>query len=279
MCEFCVKHGEGKKWYLNVKNYSDDLWNDIQRKKTAREHFGLIAHLPNREFKLYKFIYSKFPFLGLMLLRRFKEQFKRKHLGQVVPIEDVEKILSIANSIVRIPCICRNSTTGKNIRYCFAISIDPASIGMAQFIDSGYFKGPDISNFEKFDKEKALQFMKGLEPTGIIHTVWTVLTPFVGFLCNCGHDGCIPMMSYREITPITMKSEYVAEVNYLTCSVCKECVKLCPFNAITFNGIDRKVIIDSKKCYGCGICRSVCKKDAILLVDRSKISDVANVWE
>ncbi len=25
MCEPCLKHGEGKKWYLKAENYSDDL--------------------------------------------------------------------------------------------------------------------------------------------------------------------------------------------------------------------------------------------------------------
>ena len=25
MCQFCTKHGEGKKWYLQMKNYSDEL--------------------------------------------------------------------------------------------------------------------------------------------------------------------------------------------------------------------------------------------------------------
>jgi len=27
MCEFCTKHGEGKKWYLQMKNYSLELVN------------------------------------------------------------------------------------------------------------------------------------------------------------------------------------------------------------------------------------------------------------
>lgn len=26
MCEFCVQHGEGKKWYLVMHNYSRELW-------------------------------------------------------------------------------------------------------------------------------------------------------------------------------------------------------------------------------------------------------------
>jgi hypothetical protein len=33
MCEFCHQHGEGKKWYLQAKNYSDDLLADINRRK------------------------------------------------------------------------------------------------------------------------------------------------------------------------------------------------------------------------------------------------------
>jgi len=33
MCEFCLKHGEGKKWYLQVSNYSDDLLRDVRRRR------------------------------------------------------------------------------------------------------------------------------------------------------------------------------------------------------------------------------------------------------
>jgi hypothetical protein len=33
MCEFCLKHGEGEKWYLEASNYSEDLLNDLGRQK------------------------------------------------------------------------------------------------------------------------------------------------------------------------------------------------------------------------------------------------------
>ncbi len=39
MCEFCHQHGEGKKWYLNAKNYSADLLADIDRRKFIKEFF------------------------------------------------------------------------------------------------------------------------------------------------------------------------------------------------------------------------------------------------
>lgn len=28
MCEFCTQHGEGKKWYLQMKNYSQELFGE-----------------------------------------------------------------------------------------------------------------------------------------------------------------------------------------------------------------------------------------------------------
>ena len=33
MCEFCHKHGEGKRWYLQAENYSDDLLSDLKRRQ------------------------------------------------------------------------------------------------------------------------------------------------------------------------------------------------------------------------------------------------------
>jgi hypothetical protein len=33
LCEFCHKHGEGEKWYLQVKFYSEDLLSDLRRRK------------------------------------------------------------------------------------------------------------------------------------------------------------------------------------------------------------------------------------------------------
>ena len=37
MCEFCHKHGDGKKWYLQAKNCSMDLLRDVERKKFMQE--------------------------------------------------------------------------------------------------------------------------------------------------------------------------------------------------------------------------------------------------
>ena len=39
MCEFCEKHGQGNRWYLNPENFSEKMMEDPQRvKKIGRAH-------------------------------------------------------------------------------------------------------------------------------------------------------------------------------------------------------------------------------------------------
>ena len=46
MCEFCHKHGEGKKWYLRAENYSTDLLSDLKRRKFIADFFSLTEESP-----------------------------------------------------------------------------------------------------------------------------------------------------------------------------------------------------------------------------------------
>ncbi len=39
MCQFCIKHGEGKKWYLQAKNYAEDLLSDLRRRNFILNFF------------------------------------------------------------------------------------------------------------------------------------------------------------------------------------------------------------------------------------------------
>jgi dihydroorotate dehydrogenase subfamily 1 len=50
------------------------------------------------------------------------------------------------------------------------------------------------------------------------------------------------------------------DVNHNRCILCKKCEQVCVYDAIVIN---KKVKISADKCYGCGLCVSVCPKDAL----------------
>ena len=49
MCEFCVQHGEGEKWYLQAKNYSEDLLADLSRQRMIRDFSRMSVAQARRE--------------------------------------------------------------------------------------------------------------------------------------------------------------------------------------------------------------------------------------
>ena len=105
MCEFCIKHGDGKIWYLEAKNYSLDLLSDLRRRRWIERFMinvendmtklGILDRLKQRSSVLY----------GLAR-RWFTRKLKREHFGQVVPLEDMKKIFEMTSTIVRVPCPC-----------------------------------------------------------------------------------------------------------------------------------------------------------------------------
>lgn len=275
MCEFCIKHGEGKKWYLNVKNYSQDLVSDISRRKYVKEFFYSSEKNYKRDFQFIKKLPLNMPIVGPVLKGLIRRKLIEKHWGQVVPIEEVEKILSITSSIVRIPCVCRKITAGKEKRTCFVVTVKPEFM---ELVDQSFFGGPDVAKFEKINKANAVDYMKEQESGGSFHSIWTFKTPFIGAICNCDNTDCIAMKLYSEVIPNFFKAEYIIKLDKNECNGCKACIKVCPFVALEYDIDNKKAKVDYKKCYGCGICRSVCKKNALTLQQRAAVPEAAHLW-
>jgi ferredoxin len=283
MCEFCLKHGEGEKWYLQAKNYSEDMLSDMRRQKFI-EHFASTENIA-REFP--RVIQSmermhKLPwFIRQMVSRLVTRKMKKQHFGQVVPIEEIEQIFKFANSVVRVACICRHATLGKEKRYCYGISMGPDGGKMLQMflgVDKSFYGGPADEKSEILTKEEALAAMREHEREGLCHTIWTFQTPFIGGICNCDRTDCLAMKAtVSHETPVMFRAEYVADIDADACSGCRQCMRLCQFGALGYSASNKKVVIDQTHCYGCGICRSACKTNAISLEDRAK-SPVANLW-
>ncbi len=281
MCEFCLKHGEGEKWYLNAKNYSDDLLSDLRRRRYIEEFMADPEGLARGVRNLGRL--AKAPrFVRGLVGRLVTNRMKKVHFGQVVPIEEIEQILGFTNSIVRMACICRNVTLGKEKRYCYGISVAPDGGKLTEIlrgIDHSFLTGPDSTGLETLPREEAVSLFRDHEREGLCHTVWTFHTPFIAGICNCDRSDCLAMRTtVTHAVPVMFRAEYVAEVIEEACVGCRECMRVCQFGAITYSASEKKAVIDQRWCYGCGVCRSACGKGAIHLEERARVPAAANLW-
>ncbi len=286
MCEFCTQHGEGKKWYLEMKNYSDELLSaDLNAKETQFSGTSSRVEWLQRFFNNFVLpaTSSSKPAAGDWLTpptanqsqqseQEVLEHRKVVHFGQVLPIEDVEEVIDMVNSITRIPCGCRYLTTGKSDqRYCFGIGVDKWGV-MGKFPD-------DASSLEVLEKGEAKRIFREYDSEGLVHSIWTGLTPYVVGLCNCDRDcGAYRRYIYSGGAPTFFRAEYVCQVDIERCNGCKNCMTQCQFGAQFYSSALGKVYIDPGRCFGCGVCRTACSQDAIKLLPRGEVPQAAGLW-
>ncbi|MBN1433545.1 hypothetical protein JW921_02225, partial [Candidatus Fermentibacterales bacterium] len=140
MCEFCTRHAEGRKWYLEMRHYSKELLHqELTAGQREAVRAGTRLEWANRFWEGFVMpailgvrpsTRSDAAETGLQpVLRTFAartdEECMLEHYGQVLPLEDVHRVLEIVDSITRMPCGCRFLTTGRtDRRYCFGLGID-----------------------------------------------------------------------------------------------------------------------------------------------------------
>ena len=272
MCEFCKEHGEGKKWYLQAKNYSEELWNE-ERKLMMRDFFEKIEETLVTRFGRLEQLMAD-PDAAKAMLPSITEERKKKHWGQVVPVEEIEQILDMTVSIVRLPCVCRSALRGLyDARYCF---------GVTTFREgwTNILEYPDWStDLEVLTQEEAKKAIQKLDRNGLVHTVWTFITPYIGGVCNCTVTDCLAIKTRLRLgLPMFFKAEYVSTIDWESCNGCKDCLKNCNFGAISYSPSAQKCYINQFQCYGCGVCRAICPRDAITLRDRNAVLALAKEW-
>lgn len=275
MCEFCKEHGEGKKWYLQAKNYSEELWNE-ERKLMTAEFFEKIEESLVTMFGGMDQLKAD-PETAMAMLPSMVAEQKKTHWGQVVPVEEIDQILDMTVNITRMPCVCRSALRGVyDARYCFGVTTFKGA-------EAPIIQYPDYSNdMEKLTNEEAKKAIQKLDHNGLVHTVWTFITPFIYGICNCTTTDCGAMRGrLRGGLPVAFpffKAEYVATIDWESCNGCKDCLKNCQFGAISYSPTVQKCYIHQFQCYGCGVCRALCNRDAISLRDRNAIPVLAEEW-
>lgn len=266
MCEFCTKHGEGEKWFLNVRNYAEELLHDPARRSMIKNFYREYIDEGKGTITRMERMYRRDPRLLDRIRAPFIREMKSMHFGQVVAIEEVAQILSICNTAVRLPCGCRWAVEKKEMRVCYGIST--GATGWFGELDMDYFGSPDVASFDHLQKEQVLEQIRDLDRQGMVHSIWTFNTPFIGAICNCDIKACLAMRSTVGLQMPTMfRAERTLMIDPADCTGCRECMHACQFGAITYSEADGGAVIDSERCYGCGVCRNFCAVGAIGFVD------------
>lgn len=270
MCDFCHSHGDGAKWYLRAENYAADLSRDLERHEYVIDFVGGFSRRMHRNIAVLKTVqHAPRPLREAFRTRATSRQL-RDHWGQPVPIEECERILDFATSVVQVPCVCRHFAGVPERGYCLGITLAPSDDVFAEAFRD-YLDGPDTSALQRLTRDEALALLRRAEAEGMMHSVWTFKTPIILGICNCNlASGCMAMRTTLLYDHRTMwRGEYVAGVDPSACIACGACVEHCPFGAISVNAYGAaEAGID--KCYGCGVCRSVCPTEAIILTDREQ---------
>ena len=280
MCDWCQLHGDGKKWYLNIKNFSKDFLKD-----------KAVVESVNKFLQNAEAVMGMAPSVSVGTLdSKNDEEFSQAvattketintlspHRGQVVPLEDVKKIIDLAGPIAKVACVCR-----RMLRASFeekaCIPIGPV------YLEYGK-EWPDYTRggIDYISKGEAMELFEDFDKKGYVHTFWMDSpSPAVAGFCNCEYPSCGALRIRRYwgdwFNFFLKKAEYVAIEDYDKCTGCRKCVSRCQFSAITYSPYLQKAIFDMKKCFGCGLCITVCEQNAIKLVPRSEVPAVRSLW-
>jgi ferredoxin len=196
------------------------------------------------------------PVLGRAASWVVTSRMKKHHFGQVLPLEDVRRVFGLVDAIHCFPCVCRRYLRAPaDERYCFALG---------NFFKDILQDMPDLGGFgAELTAEEACARAEAFEQKGLIHTIWTLETPFIIGICSCRPGECLALELLRGCGTQTMfKAEVRFGIDAHTCVGCRKCEETCYFDAIRFDERTRVCVIDAERCYGCGLCRGRCPVDA-----------------
>lgn len=122
----------------------------------------------------------------------------------------------------------------------------------------------DRGTCKEVTKEEAIEIIKRTDRDGLVHS----LTEHG--MCNCCVCCCYNLKNADEypIKDNLLLTPYRASIDSSKCVSCKMCAKKCPFSAISM--IDGTMKVNHDLCWGCGVCRTACKKEAIHIDEINK---------
>ena len=268
------EYGDGL-WYLNPRNYARNMYKlrapgEKMKGPEAGLETGVRAGPSHQD-------------LLDAVERNDKAEFERirqiiqetENGNQVVPREDADKVLELCTGIGLMRCACRSGIRAIDERNEFEYSCMGMGVGMLKWErwPERYKGGVKFVNVDE-----AKEWNHEMDDRGFCHILMLFGAPFIGGFCQCDYPDCSSLRRAVDFGIGTMKSHYLAQVNYEQCNGCGICAQRCQWGALKFETTTGKANIDMFKCYGCGLCHTACPREAISLVRRETVPAVAEVW-
>ena len=175
-------------------------------------------------------------------------------LSGVMVYEDAARLVEGAETIAVAPCVCRKSQKlcDRPVEICIQLNR-----GAEYTLKRGTGR--------KIDRAEALDLLRKAEEAGLVHMVEN-RAGMGNAICNCC-PCCCEMLRYAanpKTAGVLAPSRYAARVNAGACTLCGECVEVCPVHAIVLG--DEAAGI-GEACIGCGLCARTCSSGAIALYE------------
>ena len=212
-------------------------------------------------------------------LTYFKEEYYKFNSPQLrtVPIEKSisveteiatyddmrETIKGIEGQFVIVNCVCRQ---GEELvgNKCKTTDMKETCI---IFPEAGW-RYLEFGTGRPVTKEEVFEILTKAEDAGLVIQPSNSKRP-MNICCCCGCCcGALRMAKYFDKPAERFATNYRAEVDTLSCSGCKICVKRCPMDAVTVK--NKKAFVDKDRCIGCGVCVPKCKESSMKLVSKHK---------
>jgi len=195
-----------------------------------------------------------------------QEEIKNNY--NILPYEDVTQIIREHRNFAIATCYCRHQaellghSCGKPKNVC--LNFGPFG---RYLVERGFGKRATADDMYRALDES--------EEAGLVH-VCDNIKERVNFICNCCGCCCVFLRGITQlhISGAVKPSRYQARIDKQTCSICRNCIDVCPVKALNLDneGISQNAYI----CVGCGLCKRVCPTNSILMILREPHMDPPN---